>query len=256
MAIKDNQPILDIEQLDISFTTYSQGLHQRTAKTVEGLALQLQSGEMMAVAGASGSGKSLLAHALLGILPSNATVEGNLFFKGEEMNAMSIKKWRGKEIAFIPQSVSCLNPLMKVGKFAGNKACSLFERYGLDKEVEKMYPHELSGGMARRVLISCAASTDASLIIADEPTAGLNDELARETVKHLRELADEGKAVLLITHDLYLASQFVDKVTVLYEGRTIETVSVECLKSGRWKDSFTGMLWNSLPENAFLSAEE
>lgn len=114
-----------------------------------------------------------------------------------------------------------------------------------------MYPHELSGGMARRVLISCAASTDARLIIADEPTAGLNDELAHETLIHLRELADEGKAVLFITHDLYLASQYVDQVTILDEGKTVETLTIEELKAGLWKEPFTEQLWKSLPENDF-----
>ncbi|WP_052343812.1 ATP-binding cassette domain-containing protein [Bacillus massiliigorillae] len=246
------EKILEVNQLNMAFTSYSKGLYKQSTQAIHNLSVNIHAGEMVAVAGASGSGKSLLAHALLGILPSNACVNGTMNFKGQEMTPKLIQQLRGNKIALIPQSVSCLNPLMKVGKFAGKKACSLFPRYGLSKEVENLYPHELSGGMARRVLISCAASTDADLLIADEPTAGLNDELAHETMKHLRELADEGKAVLLITHDLYLASQYVDTVTIMYEGKTIETLSIEALKNGKWKDSFTEQLWRALPENEFI----
>ena len=247
-----NQNILEVNQLNIAFTSYTKGLHQQITQAIHNLHVHISAGEIVAVAGTSGSGKSLLAHALLGILPSNATVNGSMIYRGKEMTPQFIQSIRGKNIAFIPQSVSCLNPLMKVGKFAGKKACQLFSRYGLSKEVEEMYPHELSGGMARRVLIACAASTDADLIIADEPTSGLNDALAHETMKHLRELADAGKAVLFITHDLYLASQYVDSVTILDEGETIETLSIDALKNGRWTNSFTGQLWHSLPENEFL----
>ncbi|WP_019240784.1 MULTISPECIES: ATP-binding cassette domain-containing protein [Bacillus] len=243
--------ILQVEQLNIKFTSYTKGLHQKTTQAIHGLSAHIEAGEILAVAGASGSGKSLLAHALLGILPTNSSVDGLMKYKEQEMTKDRIKQLRGTEIAFIPQSISCLNPLMKVGTFAGKQACGLFSRYGLSKEVEKLYPHELSGGMARRVLIACAASTDADLIIADEPTAGLNEGLAHETMKHLRELADEGRAVLLITHDLYLASQYVERVTILNEGRTVETLSITALKAGQWQEKFTEQLWMSLPENDF-----
>lgn len=246
------EKILDVSQFNMMFTSYSKGLRQQETQAIHNLQIQIHAGEMHAVAGASGSGKSLLAHALLGILPSNAQVNGSIYYRGQELTNERIKQLRGTNIALIPQSISCLNPLMKVGKFAGKKACNLFPRYGLSKEVENMYPHELSGGMARRVLISCAASTDADLLIADEPTAGLNEELAHETMKHLRELADEGKAILLITHDLYLASQYVDMVSILHEGQSIETLTIEALKTGQWKHSFTEQLWRSLPENEFL----
>lgn len=245
--------ILEVDHFNMTFTSYTKGLHKQTSQAIHNLSVHIHAGEMVAVAGASGSGKSLLAHALLGILPSNANVNGTMKYKGQLMTTELIHQLRGTNIAFIPQSVSCLNPLMKVGKFAGKEACKLFPRYGLSKEVENMYPHELSGGMARRVLISCAASSQADLIIADEPTAGLNDELAHETMKHLRELADEDKAVLLITHDLYLASQYVDIVTILYEGKTIETLSIDALKNGQWQNSFTEQLWKSLPENEFIN---
>lgn len=121
-----NETILEVNQLNISFTSYSKGLRQRTTQAIQGLSVHIKAGEILAVAGASGSGKSLLAHALLGILPSNANVSGNMSFKGQLLTPERIQYLRGKEIAFVPQSVSCLNPLMKVGKFAGKKLANYF----------------------------------------------------------------------------------------------------------------------------------
>lgn len=244
--------IFSATNFGVSFTSYDKGLRQRQIQAIHQLNLTVHRGEILTVAGASGSGKSLLAHAIFGILPDNASVQGTMYFCNEVLTQNQIRSFRGKKMSFIPQSISCLNPLMKIGKFAGKKACALFERYGLDSSVQKKYPHELSGGMARRVLIACAASTNADFIVADEPTAGLNDKLAHEILRHLRELADEGRAVLLITHDIYLASAYANTFTILQEGKSIETLDVEMLKQGHAKHPFTRALWSSLPENDFF----
>ena len=129
--------------------------------------------------GASGSGKSLLAHAILGILPYNCRMEGKISYQGEVLDETRLAGLRGNGISLIPQGVSYLDPLMRVGdQICGGrkdeatraKCRQLLKRYGLDESVEKCYPFELSGGMARRVLMAAALMQEPRLIVADEPT--------------------------------------------------------------------------------------
>ena len=136
----------------------------------------------------------------------------------------------------MPQSTSYLDPLMKVGQQIckgkktpekKRKLDSIFEKYGLGKNVQEQYPFELSGGMTRRVMISTALIETPKLVIADEPTPGLDPKLARRAMEHFRELADMGAAVLVITHDLELALQTVDRIQVFYAGYTIEDSTAE-----------------------------
>ena len=166
MEDKEKQPLLKVEDLSISFEMYRRGMEKHTVEMVHKLSLTVNAGEIVAVVGASGSGKSLLAHAILGILPRNARVEGNMAFCGKSLDEALIKKLRGREIAFIPQSVEYLDPLMKVGeqvigsgkrrekKMRQERRKAIFSRYHLEESAAKLYPYQLSGGMARRVLIS------------------------------------------------------------------------------------------------------
>lgn len=144
----------------------------------------------------------------------------------------------------MPQSIAYLDPLMKVGKQVtggdrGKEAeiskKEIFKRFHLDEKIEKYYPFQLSGGMARRVLVSTAVISDASLIIADEPTPGLDLEMALEALKVFRELADEGKAVVLITHDIDLAFHIADRIAVFYAGTTVEMAKAEDFLEGAGK---------------------
>ena len=240
---------------------YDQGLEQTDLKVISDLHLTVKPGEIVAVAGSSGSGKSLLASAILGILPENATVQGHLHYKGKNLNAQMQKELRGKEIALVPQSVAYLDPLMKVGAQADGhlkprptqKRRGLFKRFGLPQETEKLYPFQLSGGMARRVLVSTALITDAELIIADEPTPGMSLSQALEALKMFREMADEGKAVILITHDIDLAFEFADRVAVFYAGTTVETAPASDFRTGpqTLRHPYSKALWNALPQNGF-----
>ena len=222
---------MEIRHLAVSFTQYDKGLQKRRLETIQDLSLQVRPGEVAAIVGASGSGKSLLAHAILGILPYNSHMEGEILYDGEPLTRERQEKLRGREIALIPQGVTCLDPLMKVGPqlWKGKKDPETrrqfreaLARYGLGPETEDLYPFELSGGMARRVLIASAAAERPRLIVADEPTPGLDTGTARRILGHFRELADEGAAVLLITHDLELALEVADRVSVfgapLYPG--------------------------------------
>ena len=255
------ETLLEIHNLSVSFRMYDQGLEQTDLKVISDLHLTVRPGEIVAVAGSSGSGKSLLASAILGILPENATVQGHLHYKGKNLNAQMQKELRGKEIALVPQSVAYLDPLMKIGAQADGhlkprptqKRRGLFKRFGLPQETEKLYPFQLSGGMARRVLVSTALITDAELIIADEPTPGMSLSQALEALKMFRELADEGKAVILITHDIDLAFEFADRVAVFYAGTTVETAPASDFRTGpqTLRHPYSKALWNALPQNGF-----
>lgn len=251
-----NNTLLEIHNLSVSFKMYDQGLNQKELKVISDLHLTVKPGEIVAIAGSSGSGKSLLASAILGILPDNATVNGHLHYKGEELNSLRQKQLRGKEIALVPQSISYLDPLMKVGKQVGddtNKKDKIFKRLGLKKEVENLYPFMLSGGMARRVLVSTALMSDAELIIADEPTPGMSLNQALEALKMFKEFASVGKAVILITHDIDLAIEFADRVAVFYAGTTVEIANASDFKQGpeSLRHPYSKALWASLPQNEF-----
>jgi len=129
------------------------------------------------------------------------------------------------------------------------------ERYGLSNHVSKWFPFQLSGGMARRVLTATATIGAADLLLADEPTNGLDKSTAQETLKHLRQLADTGKAVVLITHDLELALQIADKVSVFCGGVTIEEANVSDFSgAGKLRHPYSRALWASLPRNHFTEA--
>lgn len=208
---------------------------------LHGLSLSVHTGEVVAVVGASGSGKTVLADALLGLYEPNAIVEGRIWFDGTRLDADSLGALRGRGISLVPQSVSYLDPLMCVGRQVQGaphgrtrseravdrmrrevRQRELFRAYGLSPDVERMYPHELSGGMVRRVLLMCALMEEPRVLIADEPTPGLDVELAVHAVDDLRAFADTGAGVILITHDLELAVRVADRVAVFKGGRIVE----------------------------------
>lgn len=258
---QERETLLEIHNLSVSFRMYQHGLEQRELKVISDLYLTARPGEIIAIAGSSGSGKSLLASAILGILPDNATVQGHLHYKGQELTPERQKPLRGTEIALVPQSVAYLDPLMKIGPQvdgAGKQPLAeqrrkLFDRFRLPQQTEQLYPFQLSGGMARRVLVSTALITDAELIIADEPTPGMSLDQALEALTMFREMADEGKAVILITHDIDLAFEFADRVAVFYAGTTVETAPAADFKAGpeALRHPYSKALWKALPQNGF-----
>ena len=253
--------LLEIHDLSVSFRMYDGALEQRDLQVISDLHLTVRPGEIVAVAGSSGSGKSLLASAILGILPGNATVHGHLHYKGEELTMERQAQLRGSEIALVPQSVAFLDPLMKIGPQADGhkkprptqKRKSLFRRFDLPEKTEKLYPFQLSGGMARRVLVSTALITGAELIIADEPTPGMSLDQALEALQMFREMANNGKAVILITHDIDLAFEFADRVAVFYAGTTVETAPSADFRTGpeALRHPYSKALWRALPQNGF-----
>ena len=257
------EPILSVKDLGISFSQYTKGLRRRELEVITNLDIDLYEGEILAVVGSSGSGKSLLAHAILGILPDNATTEGNIIYKGKTLTLKDKEKLRGREIVFIPQSVNFLDPLMKVSKQvkisienkeeANKRQRKIFNKYGLDKKVDNLYPFELSGGMARKVLLSTALVSDCKVIIADEPTPGLDEKSLNEALKDFRNIADSGRAILMITHDIEAALKIADKIAVFYAGTTLEIANVNDFKGDgkNLRHPYSKALFNALPQNGF-----
>jgi peptide/nickel transport system ATP-binding protein len=256
-------PILEVNDLSISFDPYAGSYRQRTHRAVTNLNLSVNEREVVAVVGASGSGKSLLAHAILGILPAHATMNGSIHYDGEPLTPARQAALRGRELALVPQSVTFLDPLMRVGKQvrtsvgAGDPAAeqrNVFARYGLAPETEKLFPAQLSGGMARRVLVSTAVVSGARVIVADEPTPGLDAAALAQTLATFRELADRGAAVLLITHDIEAALGIADRIAVFYAGTTVEVaLAADFAGDGAaLRHPYTKALWRALPRNDFL----
>lgn len=257
------EPILSVKDLGISFSQYIKGLRRRELEVITNLDIDLYEGEILAVVGSSGSGKSLLAHAILGILPDNATTEGNIIYKCKTLTLKDKEKLRGREIVFIPQSVNFLDPLMKVSKQvkisienkekANKRQRYIFNKYGLDKKVDNFYPFELSGGMARKVLLSTALVSDCKVIIADEPTPGLDEKSLNEALKDFRNIADSGCAILMITHDIEAALKIADKIAVFYAGTTLEIANVNDFKGDgkNLRHPYSKALFNALPQNGF-----
>ncbi|MDR3037662.1 MAG: ATP-binding cassette domain-containing protein [Coriobacteriales bacterium] len=278
--------LLQVEDLNIGFTMYDPTeprflrAKQVYVPVIHDLHVSVHCGEIVAVVGASGSGKTLLADAIMGIFAPNATVSGRIWFDGVECDAASLAAVRGHGISLVPQSIGHLDPLMRVGRQAQGFGISggsgggrgsakpslwrsraarqraIFARYGLPPSVDELYPHELSGGMARRVLLACALMDNPRLIIADEPTPGLDLDLARIALTDFREFADNGGGVLLITHDIELALSVADRVAVFNQGSVVEETAVANFASpDTLVHPFAKALWHALPEHDFVARE-
>ncbi len=268
--------LLTVEHLSVSFSMYDTQAPFFSARHIEhtmisDMSISVHAGEVVAVVGASGSGKTLLADALMGLYEPNARVEGNIWFDGVLQDAASLAQLRGHGISLVPQSVTHLDPLMPVGEQVlgafprgrvgrverarrQRRMEELFAAYRLDPSVMRRYPHELSGGMLRRILIMCALMDDPKLIVADEPTPGLDLDLAVRALGDLRSFANDGGGVMLITHDLELALRVADRVAVFYEGQIVEeTATASFARSDTLEHPFTRALWHALPEQDFCA---
>ena len=255
------ETILSVEHLMISFSQYERGWRKIQLPGIRDLSINIKGHEIVAVVGSSGSGKSLLAHAVMGLLPANASWKGRIAFKGEELTGKRVGELRGRQMVLVPQSVSYLDPLMKVGDqvrrghkdgISRARSREVLGRYGLGEDTEELYPFQLSGGMTRRVLISTAVMEKPELVIADEPTPGLHISAAKRVLSHFREIADGGAGVLLITHDLELALQVADRIVVFYAGTNVEEAAVsDFQKEERLRHPYTRALYRAMPSHGF-----
>jgi len=223
------------------------------------LNVTIKKGEILAIAGSSGSGKSLMAHAILGILPKNTVVSAEIKFKNEIVDENRLSQLRGREITFVPQSIAYLDPLMTIEDQLMRKDINkqdffkVMDTLGFTKADLGKYPFQLSGGMARRVLIANTILSKADLIIADEPTPGLSLDLAIEVLNHFRNMANDGKGILLISHDIDLVCNIADRMSIFYGGHILETLNTkDFLKGEKYiRHPLTKAFWKALPQNDF-----
>uniref|UniRef100_UPI003D0DFEDA ABC transporter ATP-binding protein n=1 Tax=Roseibium sp. TaxID=1936156 RepID=UPI003D0DFEDA len=214
------------------------------------VSLDVTAGEVRALVGESGAGKSMIGKAVLGILPRAAKLTGGeIILDGEDLQALSPKARRqriGAKAALIPQDpLTALNPSRRIGpqitdrlveilgwkrKAAEARALELLEEVHIQapERVMKAYPHELSGGMRQRILIASAFAAEPKLIIADEPTTALDVTVQKQILKLIRDMQQRhGTALLFVTHDLGVVSKIGQSLTVLYGGKVIEETSVK-----------------------------
>jgi peptide/nickel transport system ATP-binding protein len=229
-------PLLEINNLRVAFGGDT---------VVHGVDLRVMPGERVAVVGASGSGKSTTAHAVMGLLPGSGRITGGrILLRGEDVThpgEARLRQLRGREVGLVPQDpMSNLNPVLRVGRqvaetlvthgLAGRReaaarAVEIMGEVGLPEPERRarQYPHEFSGGMRQRVLIAIALACRPKLLIADEPTSALDVTVQQQILDRLDTLTRElGTAVLLVTHDLGLAAERADRVVVLAEGQVVE----------------------------------
>ena len=265
--------MLTIDRLTLQLPYYADGYtawwKRRWATCLDAFSLTFSPGEVHAVVGASGAGKSLLAYAIMGLLPTPARLNGQLYYQGKPLDASRQRRLRGRELALIPQSLSALDPLVRTQRqvawaaqragqpsdHAWHASQQALTHYQLDARAQQAYAHELSGGMARRVLTAMAHVSQARLVIADEPSVGLDPHQRQRVLGALRELADQGKTVILITHDLRHALPIADHVTIMRGGKLIETAPSSAFQGSgaALTSAYSQALWLALPDNAFAT---
>lgn len=218
----------------------------QVSNLVHDVSFDIAPGERVGVIGESGSGKSLTALAIMGLLPAGLNSSGTVEFQGDnllDMRERQLQRIRGKRIAMVFQEpMTALNPLMRVGaqvaemltvhgvsrRDAKQRTRELFDDVGLAAAKLRSFPHQLSGGQRQRVLIAMALANDPELLICDEPTTALDVTVQRQILQLIRALVERrGISLLFITHDLGVISQTCEKVVVVQDGRTVETGSTE-----------------------------
>ena len=258
-------PLLQVKGLTTQFRT-----DRGTVTAVDDVSFDVKAGETLAIVGESGSGKSVTALSILGLIPDppGRIAHGQILFEGEDLVRMSKKEMRsvrGNRIAMIFQEpMSSLNPALTVGmqiaepinlhrktpwKQALDSARKLLGRVQVPDPASRVdaYPHQFSGGMRQRAMISMAMACEPKLIIADEPTTALDVTVQAQVLDLLKDLTrDTGAALILITHDLGVVARYADRVAVMYGGRIVETASARDLYA-RPQHPYTRGLMHSVP---------
>lgn len=238
------EKLLDVKGLAVEFWT-----ERGPIRVVDGADLNINQGETLGLVGESGSGKTITSLAIMGLLPrpQGRIVAGRISFKGKNLtglNDKSMRRIRGKEIAMIFQEpMTSLNPVYTIGdqiieaivshrritlREAAYLAVEMLRKVGIPNPELRVnaYPHEFSGGMRQRAMIAMALSCDPDLLIADEPTTGLDVTIQAQILDLMRELKHiTGMSLLLITHNLGIVAEMADRVCVMYAGRVIESAT-------------------------------
>ena len=259
--------LLEIKDLRINFYTY-----RGVVKALNGVNLKIYQGEFFGLVGETGCGKSVTASGVLNLVQNPGKIErGEIIFKGRDLLKMGKEeireKIRGKEITMIMQyPVSALNPVMNNGdqiaeglitnknmseREAKKRVIELLREVNIPEpeKIVRQYPHQLSGGMAQRVMIAMMLSTEPSLLIADEPTTALDVSIQAQVLSLLKDLISKHKAtVLLITHDLSVVAETCDRVGVMYAGDMVEVGEVDQIINNP-QHPYTKGLINAIPSD-------
>lgn len=255
---------LEVRNLSVRFRTRS-----GEVDALRGVDVDLAEGETLAVVGETGCGKTVLAHAIMRLLPRSSSMSGSIRWKGRELSSLSeeeMRQLRGREIAMLLQNPSSsLDPTMRI---IGQASLPLRLRLGMEKEEAeeralrnledvgfpvdraRAYPHELSGGMRQRVAISIALSLGPSLLLADEPTKGLDPKTRKLAIDALQSALGGERTGLVITHDLSAARELSDRMAVMFDGRIVEQGPTESLLDSP-EHPYTIDLVSSMPERGF-----
>jgi peptide/nickel transport system ATP-binding protein len=255
--------ILAVEDLKIEY----RGLGL-TTRAVDGASFGVPRGEMVGLVGESGCGKTTLARAITGVMPSSARIAaGRILLEGRDLATMTARERRPllwRDIAFIPQSaMNSLDPVYKVGtqikevlrdragvtgRAAEERVAELFAMVGLDARRARDYPHQFSGGMRQRAAIALALALEPKLVIADEPVTALDVIVQRQVLDNFRTLQEKLKiSVILVTHDISVVAYACDRVVVMYAGKTVESGPVRPVLEAPGHP-YTMGLYNAFPD--------
>jgi len=254
--------VVDIDDLHVDFDT-----DQGTVAAVDGVSLQIEAGEVLAIVGESGSGKTVTARTILGLLPKTANLSGAVVVAGTDVVGLDharLRELRGTDAAMVFQEPStALNPVYTVGwqiaegirahhkvskKEARERAIDILRRVGIPEPETRVdyYPHQFSGGQKQRVVIAMALVLEPAVIIADEPTTALDVTVQAEILDLLRRCRDEfGAAIALITHNMGVVADLADRVAVMYRGKIVEQAPVRELFANP-QDDYTKRLLGSV----------
>lgn len=266
------KPLLEVKNLHVHFPTESGVL-----RAVNDVSFAVRCGEIVGLAGESGCGKSVTMKCLIGLLPSpGRIVSGEIWFQGQDLLRLSgreMRRLRGRDISIVLQdAMAALNPVIPVGeqvadvrrahtedswKSAWAKAVELLGRMGIPQPQDraKFYAHEFSGGMQQRVGIAAALACNPALIIADEPTTGLDVTIQLQILSLLREAREQmGSALIYISHDLATVVSVCERIMIMYAGEIVESAPTEPILQDP-KHPYTRALMNSIPPMGGKSRE-
>ncbi len=263
--------VLEVTDLSVRFRT-----EDGWVQAVDDVSFDVGEGEIVALVGESGCGKSVTAMSIIGLLAESAQVSGSVRFSGRELGGLprsQLRHVRGKDIAMVFQEpMTSLNPVFTVGRQVGEvlrehegasrkvaraRVIELLDLVGIpapERRVDE-YPHQLSGGMRQRVMIAMAVACGPKILIADEPTTALDVTIQAGILDIVRDLRDRlGTAVILITHDLGVVADIADRVVVMYAGRKVEEAPVEDLFASPQHPYTVGLL-GAIPHPGKAPAE-
>lgn len=259
--------LLDVRNLSVVFPTMNGNV-----QAVNNVSFEVTDGETLGIIGESGSGKSVISLAILKLLPNNALISGTVMFGNKDLlklNGEQMRKVRGRHISLMPQNPSgSLNPFLK----NGIQIAEVYEQQGIrlkdglamsidimkrlffkdPEKISRQYPHQLSGGMKQMLLASISLSFGSRLLIADEPTKGLDPESKKRSIELFTHIKKEHNiSMLLITHDLDIALEVCDRIAVMYSGEIVEIDKAPIIINSP-SHPYTRGLVKALPRNGLI----